>query len=228
MSKNPFFFYIAILFLIIMVRISFLIFSLLSLASMSFGAQEAENVHKTFLSFELSVGKKLPTISGDSLLGEKVTFPHDVKGKNVVLLVGFTPSAKAAIEEWKTFLTKEIDPAFSMEKGANSQVYVIGMLPKHESDLEVLYKKYKQFHQRHNIEESEWGHTVLNYDGEAAHAHTLAADTATIHSPRVILIDSHSVVRFVHLGDATPSAEMTLAAEYQRMMKDDHGGRREL
>lgn len=56
---------------------------------------------------EVPLGKKLPSVAGNSLAGGEVRFPEDLAGRPAVLLVAYRRGTQPDVDRWMAFVGKE-------------------------------------------------------------------------------------------------------------------------
>lgn len=105
----------------------------------------------------LAQSKAMPTISGESLAGNKVVLPEAAKGQVAILVFGFTKASKDPTKAWATKLNSEF---------ANQPLFVLYQLPVLE-DVPRLIRGMVISGMKKGVAENLRDHFVPILQGEA-------------------------------------------------------------
>jgi hypothetical protein len=130
------------------------------------------------------IGKTFPQVSGESLEQKKVTFPDDISGKPVVLLLGYEQNSQFDIDRWLIGLDMTQTQVEFYELPT-----IQGMIPR-------FFKSQIDSGMRKGIPKELWKGVVTIYkDGEKLQAFT---GNTNPNNARVILLDPKGKIIFFY------------------------------
>lgn len=141
-------------------------------------------------------GKPFPTITGQSLGGEKVEFPTKVAGQSAILIIGYLQDAQFDIDRWLYGI---------LENQLNAAVYEIptigGLIPRLISDR-------IDNGMRSGIPKEDWDNVVTVYKDADKIIQTIGNENPK--NGHVVLLDSQGKIRWVHDRGFSPSVLLEL------------------
>jgi hypothetical protein len=147
-------------------------------------------------------GERFPSVVGESLAGEEVKVPEDLRGKKALLLVGYVQETQFDIDRWLLGLLQAEVPVRILE------------IPTIEGLAARLASGWIDGGMRRGIPEEDWSGVVTVY-GDAARITELTG-TENPRNTRAILLDERGEIVWFHDRGYSPR----LVLEIDRLVRD--------
>ena len=132
------------------------------------------------------VGEKFPSVRGKALSGEEVTLPDQLKGKKVIIVIGYMQDTQFDIDRWGIgFFTADLDlpPVYEVPT-------IPGLLPS-------LFKESIDKGMRSGIPAESWKDVITVYGNDGGKIAEWTGTTVP-RNCRVLLLDENGVVLWMH------------------------------
>lgn len=156
----------------------------------------------------VSLGEVFPTVTGESLAGDEVTFPDDVTGEPAVLIVAYVQDAQFDVDRWLLGLAQLDTPASIHE------------VPTIDGWLPTMFGGFIDDGMRRGIPEEDWRAVVTVY-GDDAELITSWTGTDRPRNARVLLLDPDGRVAWFDDRGFSAGLASDLDATARRMWPAD-------
>lgn len=143
-------------------------------------------------------GRRLPSLSGTALSGERVLFPEDVMGSPALLLCAYRRGSQADVDRWSGFAGRRLP---------GLPVYELPIIP---GRVWRPFQGWIDGGMRGGVPRRQWSQVVTLYD-DADRAKAFIGDGGGLRA-QVLLLDAAGVVVFHDSGGFGEAGSGRLAA----------------
>ncbi len=149
------------------------------------------------------IGETFPTVAGESLEGQRIELPLEVRGKPAIILVGYVQQAQFDGDRWLLGLMQAKTPIRILEVPT-----IKGMVPG-------LFAGVIDGGMRKGIPSEDWASVVTLYGADASRIVEMTGNSGGSNM-RVMLLDAEGRVRWFHDRgySASKCMELDVAARH--------------